>query len=288
MSFKEERRLNQIRASVHKDSPYEMKYPEFSQRSSVHVAEKPAFKAHASILDKVKAEDTYADSEMFLPDITSKTDDVKYENITLASISSDFLTQDARKKHRIIGQLFKTYWLVEFEDKLFVIDQHAAHEKVLYERTMATLKEKEYTSQTISPPIVLSLDAQEILMLEKYKDQIVKMGYEVESFGGKEYMISAIPANLFHVDMKDLFIEMLDDFSNLSGRETPELILEKVASMSCKAAVKGNQSLSYSEFDALVKELLSLDNPYNCPHGRPTIISMTKYEIEKKFKRVVS
>jgi len=213
--------------------------------------------------------------------------EVKYENLTLDTLSSDFLTKDAKKKHRIIGQLFKTYWLVEFEDKLFIVDQHAAHEKVLYERTMATLREREYTSQTISPPIVLSLDANEILMLEKYKDQIARMGYEVESFGGKEYMISAIPANLFKVDMKDLFIEMLDDFSNLSGRETPELILEKVASMSCKAAVKGNQNLSFSEFDALVEELLTLENPYNCPHGRPTIISMTKYEIEKKFKRII-
>ena len=261
-----------------------MKYPEFASKSENRVSERPAFKAHASILDKVKNEETYAVVES----VPSKEIDVKYENITLASLSSDFLTKDAKKKHRIIGQLFKTYWLVEFEDKLFIVDQHAAHEKVLYERTMATLKEKEYTSQTISPPIVLSLDAQEILMLEKYKDQIAKMGYEVESFGGKEYMISAIPANLFHVDMKDLFIEMLDDFSNLSGRETPELILEKVASMSCKAAVKGNQSLSYSEFDALVEELLTLENPYNCPHGRPTIISMTKYEIEKKFKRVIS
>ncbi len=281
----EERRLNQIRASVHKDSPYEVKYPEFASRSDARVAERPSFKAHASILDKVKSEETYAVSEV---EKHAKVDEVKYENITLESLSSEFLTKDAKKKHRVIGQLFKTYWLVEFEDKLFIVDQHAAHEKVLYERTMATLKEKEYTSQTISPPIVLSLDAQEILMLEKYRDQIARMGYEVESFGGKEYMISAIPANLFHVDMKDLFIEMLDDFSNLSGRETPELILEKVASMSCKAAVKGNQTLSYSEFDALVEELLTLDNPYNCPHGRPTIISMTKYEIEKKFKRVVS
>ena len=244
--------LETVRDSVKKDSPYETKYPTYTKNISTQIAEKSG-----------------------------------YENITLESLSSDFLTKDAKKKHRIIGQLFKTYWLVEFEDKLFIVDQHAAHEKVLYERTMATLREKEYTSQTISPPIVLSLDANEILMLEKYKDQIAKMGYEVESFGGKEYMISAIPANLFKVDMKDLFIEMLDDFSNLSGRETPELILEKVASMSCKAAVKGNQNLSFSEFDALVEELLTLDNPYNCPHGRPTIISMTKYEIEKKFKRII-
>lgn len=261
----EARRLNQIRESVSKDSPYEMKYPEFKPEKRDKAAESPVF--HASILDQVKKD--------------------KYENITLESISSEFLSKDAKKKHRIIGQLFKTYWLVEYEDKLFVVDQHAAHEKVLYERTMATLKEKEYTSQTISPPIILSLDSNEILALEKYQDQIKKMGYSVESFGGKEYMINAIPANLFRIDMKDLFIEMLDDFSNLSGHETPELILEKVASMSCKAAVKGNQTLSYSEFDALMEELLNLENPYNCPHGRPTIISMTKYEIEKKFKRII-
>ncbi len=210
-----------------------------------------------------------------------------YEELTLDQFSPNFLTKDARKKHHVIGQLFKTYWLVEYEDKLFIIDQHAAHEKVLYERTMATLKEKEYTSQIISPPIVFSLDANEILMLEKYRPQLEKMGYEVESFGGKEYMISAVPANLYHVDMKDLFIEMLDDFSNISGKATPELILEKVASMSCKAAVKGNQTLNFQEFDALAEELLSLENPYNCPHGRPTIISMSKYEIEKKFKRIV-
>ena len=152
---------------------------------------------------------------------------------------------------------------------------------------MASLKEKEFTSQAISPPIILSLDANEIMMLEKYREQIETLGYVVESFGGKEYMISGIPGNLFHMDMKDLFIEMLDDFSNMSGKETPELILEKVASMSCKAAVKGNQTLSFSEFDALVTELLTLDNPYNCPHGRPTIISMSKYEIEKKFKRII-
>lgn len=208
--------------------------------------------------------------------------------VTLESISSDFLTRDAKKKHRIIGQLFKTYWLIEYEDKLYIIDQHAAHEKVLFERTMARLNQKEYTSQTISPPIVLSLDAKEQEMLEKYLPQIQKLGYEIENFGGREYMISAVPDNLFHIDMKDLFIEMLDDFSDISGRATPELILEKVATMSCKAAVKGNDALSLPEIDALIEELLTLENPFNCPHGRPTIISMSKYEIEKKFKRIVS
>lgn len=198
-----------------------------------------------------------------------------------------FLTESSKKQFSIIGQLFKTYWLIEFEDKLYIIDQHAAHEKVLYEKTMARLANKDFTSQRISPPIVMTLDARECEMLEKYRPQIEQFGYEVEHFGGKEYMISAIPDNLFNIDMKDLFIEMLDDFSNATGRQTPDIITEKVASMSCKAAVKGNDKLTLPEINKLIDELLSLDNPYNCPHGRPTIISMSKYEIEKKFKRIV-
>ena len=206
---------------------------------------------------------------------------------TLGDYDKVFLTESAKKQFSIIGQLFKTYWLIEFEDKLYIIDQHAAHEKVLYEKTMARLANKDFTSQRISPPIVMTLDARESEMLEKYRSQIEQFGYEVEHFGGKEYMISAIPDNLFNIDMKDLFIEMLDDFSNATGRQTPDIITEKVASMSCKAAVKGNDKLTLSEINELIDELLSLDNPYNCPHGRPTIISMSKYEIEKKFKRIV-
>lgn len=206
---------------------------------------------------------------------------------TLGDYDKVFLTESSKKQFSIIGQLFKTYWLIEFEDKLYIIDQHAAHEKVLYEKTMARLANKDFTSQRISPPIVMTLDARECEMLEKYRPQIEQFGYEVEHFGGKEYMISAIPDNLFNIDMKDLFIEMLDDFSNATGRQTPDVITEKVASMSCKAAVKGNDKLTLPEINELIDELLSLDNPYNCPHGRPTIISMSKYEIEKKFKRIV-
>lgn len=206
---------------------------------------------------------------------------------TLGDYDKVFLTESSKKQFSIIGQLFKTYWLIEFEDKLYIIDQHAAHEKVLYEKTMARLANKDFTSQRISPPIVMTLDARECEMLEKYRPQIEQFGYEVEHFGGKEYMISAIPDNLFNIDMKDLFIDMLDDFSNATGRQTPDIITEKVASMSCKAAVKGNDKLTLPEINKLIDELLSLDNPYNCPHGRPTIISMSKYEIEKKFKRIV-
>lgn len=221
------------------------------------------------------------------PGKSASLENQQYEEITLASYSKEFLTEEARSNHRIIGQLFETYWLIEYEDKLYIVDQHAAHEKVLYEKTMAKLKEKEFTSQMISPPILLSLDNQEIEMLEKYRTPIEQLGYVVEHFGGKEYTISGIPDNLYHLDMKDLFIEMLDDFSGLSGKEAPQLILEKVASMSCKAAVKGNNKLSLPEIEQLITDLLSLENPYNCPHGRPTIISMSKYEIEKKFKRII-
>lgn len=286
----ESRRLNEIRNAVSKDSPYEIRYPEhnkFTFGESNFYGNKVSENVN-NIYDN--SQKTLASSSILDKVITDNNEDMivsNYVELKLSDISENFLSKDARKKHRIIGQLFKTYWLVEFEDKLFIVDQHAAHEKVLYERTMISLHNKEFTSQAITPPIVLTLDAKESMMLEKYRTQIETFGYEVEHFGGKEYMISAVPGNLFSMDMKDLFIEMLDDFSNMSGKETPELIMEKVASMSCKAAVKGNQNLSYMEFDALVEELLALDNPYNCPHGRPTIISMTKYEIEKKFKRIV-
>ena len=210
-----------------------------------------------------------------------------FEQQKLESLSSEFLTEDARKKHKIIGQLFETYWLIEYEDKLFIIDQHAAHEKVLYEKTMAKVRNKQFDSQTISPPVILSLSPQEIEMLEKYEDTFSLFGYQIEPFGGKEYAISGVPSDFTDIDTKAMFLEMLDDFTTLSGKDGPNLIMEKVASMSCKAAVKGNQHLSYAEMEHLIGELLQLENPYHCPHGRPTIISMSKYEIEKKFKRIV-
>lgn len=210
-----------------------------------------------------------------------------YEQQSLSDMSTDFLTKDARKRHKIIGQLFDTYWLIEFEDKLFIIDQHAAHEKVLYERTMQKVSEQNFASQNLSPPIILSLNAEEMLMLEKYQKQISAFGYVIEPFGGKEYAITAIPADFSGIDMRAMFIELLDDFANLSGKDAPNVIMERVASMSCKAAIKGNQQISRAEMEELVDALLELENPYNCPHGRPTIISMSKYEIEKKFKRIV-
>ena len=205
----------------------------------------------------------------------------------LELIEKKLLAEESLKEHKIIGQLFGTYWLVEFDEKLFIIDQHAAHEKVLYERTLKGLKNKEHTSQLLSPAMVLSLSMQEEVLLKKYMQYFTDLGYEIEHFGGMEYQICAVPGNLYNINKKELFIEILDNLSDLSGRNNPELILEKIASMSCKAAVKGNRKLSRMEMESLIKELLTLDNPYQCPHGRPTIISMSKYELEKKFKRIV-
>lgn len=198
-----------------------------------------------------------------------------------------FLEEASKPKHRIIGQVFSTYWLVEFDEKLFIIDQHAAHEKVLFERMMRNFREKEFTSQQISPPMVISLNMREEELLQKFLPEFQRLGYQIESFGGSEYSICAVPANLYQINEKHLFLEMLDDLSEETGLKTSDAILEKVASMSCKAAVKGNQRLSLAEMDYLIGELLECENPYQCPHGRPTIISMTKYELEKKFKRIV-
>lgn len=197
------------------------------------------------------------------------------------------LEPQSRSRHKLIGQLFATYWLVEFKDQLYIIDQHAAHEKVLYEKTMNSLKTREYTCQQIHPPIILTLGSREAVMLEKNMQIFTDIGFEIEPFGGKEYAVRGVPDNLFSIAKKDLLMEMLDSLSEDAQARNADMIYEKVASMSCKAAVKGHDVLSAAEADALIDQLLGLENPYACPHGRPTIISMSKYELEKKFKRIV-
>lgn len=192
-----------------------------------------------------------------------------------------------RIRHKLIGQLFDTYWLVEFNDHLYIIDQHAAHEKVLYEKTMRTLKTREFTSQMLNPPIILTIGSTEEVLLKKYMKYFQDIGFEIEPFGGREYVVRAVPDNLFSVAKKELLLEMIDDLTEDAGAGTADMIHDRVATMSCKAAVKGNNHLSFAEADHLIDELLNLDNPYACPHGRPTIISMSKYELEKKFKRIV-
>ncbi len=197
------------------------------------------------------------------------------------------LSKEARIHHRIIGQLFDTYWLVEYDNKFYIIDQHAAHEKVLYERFLKAFAKKEILSQMISPPSLISLNLQESNLLKANLEIFREFGFEISEFGGKEYSIHAVPANIYGVSVQELFIQILDSLEQEHVSKTPDILAERIATAACKAAVKGNNRLSVKEADALIDELLNLENPYNCPHGRPTIISMTKYELEKKFKRIV-
>ncbi len=197
------------------------------------------------------------------------------------------LSEKARLAHRVIGPLFDTYWLVEYADRFYMIDQHAAHEKVLYEETMRNYHKKEFTSQMVSPPILLSVSLQEEELLNRYLSDFEQLGFAIEPFGGKEYAVRSVPDNLYGLDGEELLKDLVDELGNVKEQDAPELVAEKIASMSCKAAVKGNQKLSRAEVDRLIDDLLELENPYFCPHGRPVIVSMTKQEIEKKFKRIV-
>lgn len=200
----------------------------------------------------------------------------------------NLLKGENRPDYQLVGQVFDTYWIVQQEDRMYIIDQHAAHERVLYEKTLQSMKTREFTSQMISPPIILNLTMQESDLLKKYMDRFTRIGFEFEEFGQESYAVRAVPGNLFHIAKKELLLEMLDSLSDeITRNHSSDLIDEKIASMSCKAAVKGNMRLTAQEADALIGELLTLENPYHCPHGRPTIIAMSKRELEKKFKRIV-
>lgn len=223
-----------------------------------------------------------------------KEDKARYEAVAKSEppkqmnlFENKLLDENSRNKYRIIGQLFDTYWLIEFEDKFYMMDQHAAHEKVLYEKTMNKLHNKTIGTQMILPPIVLSLNMHEEEIYKANQDIFKRLGYEIEEFGGNEYKVTGIPAGLPKMDYKQLLIDVLDGLSEESANRDPDIITEKVASMSCKAAVKGNNRLSFNEAFELMDELMKAENPYNCPHGRPTLIMMSKYEIEKKFKRIL-
>lgn len=198
-----------------------------------------------------------------------------------------FLTKEAKDEYRILGQIFDTYWLIAFNDKLFIIDQHAAHEKVKYERLLKELENKTVTSQMLNPPVIITLTGREEEILKEYFDFFTDFGFEIEDFGGGAYALRSMPVDLYGCNEKELFTDILDELLENPMKGTPEVILQKLASMACKSAVKGNNKLDFKEASALIDELLTLENPYHCPHGRPTIISMSKYEIEKKFKRIV-
>lgn len=225
----------------------------------------------------------------------SRTQEIKHHEQTVSKeiprqmelFEDVLLSPKARLRHRIIGQLFDTYWLVEYDDKFYIIDQHAAHEKVLYEKLVKEYANKEVLSQMISPAQVISLNLQEDALMKANMDVFREFGFEISEFGGREYSIHAVPADLYGSSVQEFFVEILDSLENEHTKQPLELITGKLATAACKAAVKGNNTLSLKEADQLIEQLLGLDNPYHCPHGRPTIVSMTKYELEKKFKRIV-
>lgn len=299
----EQKRLEEIRKAVRKDSPYEIKYPVSRPMGTGSISSA----AQEKLLDTIKSmppEDMMEEriQKEPLPEQSKKETEkelakeayVLREEETYGAKpevsyeQGSFLKEEEMAKQKIIGQLFDTYWLVEYNDRLFIVDQHAAHEKVMYEKLKKQFEKKEFTSQAISPPIVITLSMREAEALERFKEQFTKLGFEIEHFGGAEYSICGVPGNLYRLNTKDVLIDMLDELTDgISERATADVILDKIASMSCKAAVKGSQRLSLPEMEQLMKDLMKLDNPYNCPHGRPTIIAMSKYEIEKKFKRIV-
>lgn len=264
-------------------SPHKKEQPVPKQPESVPEQQKSVLEQSKAIPEQQKA----IQEQQSVVHGQIKTDSKSVVPEQLDLFQEQFLSKQSRSKHRIIGQVFDTYWLVEFEGNLYIIDQHAAHEKVLYEKTMADLKEKTFTSQTVNPPIILTLSQQEEQMIHKYEKEFQAIGYEIEPFGGNEYAIRGVPANLYSIPSKELLLDLIDSLSSEVSGLKSDLILEKIASASCKAAVKGHNKLSYAEAESLIDQLLELENPYHCPHGRPTIITMSKYEIEKKFKRII-
>lgn len=210
----------------------------------------------------------------------------KQEAEQLSMFDTPLMSGKAKADYRIIGQLFETYWLIEYEDKFYMMDQHAAHEKILYERFMNHLKVKDMDTQMIMPPVIIELNMQQEDAYKRNKQAFSRLGFEIEEFGGNAYKVTGLPAGLPNINLKQMLIDMIDGLTDDNSTDL-DIITERVATMSCKAAVKGNNKLSFEEAKELIEELMQAENPYNCPHGRPTLIVMSKYEVERKFKRIL-
>lgn len=210
----------------------------------------------------------------------------KQEAEQLSMFDTPLMSEKAKADYRIIGQLFETYWLIEYEDKFYMMDQHAAHEKILYERFMNHLKVKDMDTQMIMPPVIIELNMQQKDAYKRNKQAFSRLGFEIEEFGGNAYKVNGLPAGLPNINLKQMLIDMIDGLTDDNSTDL-DIITERVATMSCKAAVKGNNKLSFEEAKELIEELMQAENPYNCPHGRPTLIVMSKYEVERKFKRIL-
>lgn len=283
-----------IKLSVEKAAaPVPLKTPEpFETRRSAMLLEEetPAY-AGSQITNKIiggKNTDNLSRNEGIHANIIKAEEHILVEKPAQLNLFEEkFLTREVKEEYRILGQIFDTYWLIAFHDKLFIIDQHAAHEKVKYERLVKELEAKAVASQMINPPVIVTLTGKEENLLKEYLKYFEEFGFEIEDFGGGSYAIRSMPVDLYGCNEKELFTDILDELADNPLKGTPEVILQKLASMACKSAVKGNNRLDFKEAAALIDELLTLENPYHCPHGRPTIISMSKYEIEKKFKRII-
>ena len=249
------------------------------------VNESPAYTASAPARPSVTA--ATQDSTVSAASDAAYIEEAGKKYVQQDMFQEKFLTREARAKHRLIGQLFKTYWLIEYDGKFFIMDQHAAHEKVKYEELMENYKNKKIYSQYLMPPAVVTLSAAEIEFLHENMEMFEALGYQIENFGGREFKLNAVPDNLFGLDGRELFIDFISDASSSAKKVTIDTFIHKLSTMACKAAIKGNTEISFKEADALIDQLLKLENPYTCPHGRPTVISMTEAEIEKKFKRIV-
>lgn len=249
------------------------------------VNESPAYTAPAPARPSVTA--ATQDSTVSAASDAAYIEEAGKKYVQQDMFQEKFLTKEARAKHRLIGQLFKTYWLIEYDGKFFIMDQHAAHEKVKYEELMENYKNKKIYSQYLMPPAVVTLSAAEIEFLHENMEMFEALGYQIENFGGREFKLNAVPDNLFGLDGRELFIDFIADASSSAKKVTIDTFIHKLSTMACKAAINGNTEISFKEADALIDQLLKLENPYTCPHGRPTVISMTESEIEKKFKRIV-
>ncbi len=283
-----------IKLSVEKTAvsvPLKTPEPFETRRSAMLLEEEAPAYAGSQITNKIiggKITDNLSRNEGIHANIIKAEEHILVEKPAQLNLFEEkFLTREAKEEYRILGQIFDTYWLIAFHDKLFIIDQHAAHEKVKYERLVKELEAKAVASQMINPPVIVTLTGREENLLKEYLKYFEEFGFEIEDFGGGSYAIRSMPVDLYGCNEKELFTDILDELADNPLKGTPEVILQKLASMACKSAVKGNNRLDFKEAAALIDELLTLENPYHCPHGRPTIISMSKYEIEKKFKRII-
>lgn len=275
--------------------PFESKRIEVST-----VAEKPVYQAEINKMQEIPQKHVlFTDTEDFVfedglqneirvaEEEHSLSQPIVQDSFQMDLFEDKLLDNKNRSRHKILGQIFDTYWLITYEDKLFIVDQHAAHEKVKFEQFYKHVSEKEVESQNLNPPVILNLTNREIQVLEENLGVFEQLGFTLEDFGLGGYALRSVPLDLYGMNEKEFFTEILDELVEEVKGKRPRIMWDKLASMACKAAVKGNNRLSYAEMDALMDQLMALENPYTCPHGRPTIISMSKYEIEKKFNRIV-